>query len=165
MTEGLHFHFSLACIGEGNGNPLQCSCLENLRDREAWWLPSMGSHRVGHDWSDLAAVAAAAFGIDSKKPNPKLTKVFLLLFLLFTFPFTSMSHYWLILVYGASYIYKLWCFFFFFNIWLFSSSMICWKDCLFSTELPLYPSQKSINHICLDLFLDSITRPIPHCID
>ena len=55
LTERLHFHFSLSCIGEGNGNPLQCSCLENPRDGRAWWLPSMGSHRVGHDWSDLAA--------------------------------------------------------------------------------------------------------------
>ena len=36
-TEQLHFHFSLSCIGEGNGNPLQCSCLENPRDRGAWW--------------------------------------------------------------------------------------------------------------------------------
>jgi len=54
-TERLHFHFSLSCIGEGNGNPLQCSCLENLRDGGAWWLPSMGLHRVRHDWSDLAA--------------------------------------------------------------------------------------------------------------
>ena len=35
-TERLHFHFSLSCIGEGNGNPLQCSCLENLRNGEAW---------------------------------------------------------------------------------------------------------------------------------
>ena len=35
-TEQLHFHFSLSCIGEGNGNPLQCSCLENPRDRGAW---------------------------------------------------------------------------------------------------------------------------------
>ena len=97
MTERLHFHFSLSCIGEGHGNPLQCSCLENPRDGGAWWatvhgvmknwtrlsdftftfhfrasekematyssvlawripwtaepggLPSMGSHRVGHD--------------------------------------------------------------------------------------------------------------------
>ena len=48
-TEQLHFRFSLSCIGEGNGNPLQCSCLENPRDGGAWWLPSMGSHRVGHD--------------------------------------------------------------------------------------------------------------------
>ena len=36
MTERLHFHFSLSRIGEGNGNPLQCSCLENPRDGEAW---------------------------------------------------------------------------------------------------------------------------------
>ena len=36
-TEWLHFHFSLSCIGEGNGNPLQCSCLENPRDGGAWW--------------------------------------------------------------------------------------------------------------------------------
>ena len=36
-TEQLHFHFSLSCIGEGNGNPLQCSCLENPRDGGAWW--------------------------------------------------------------------------------------------------------------------------------
>ena len=49
------FTFSLSCIGEGNGNPLQCSCLENPRDGEPGGLPSMGSHRVGHDSSDLAA--------------------------------------------------------------------------------------------------------------
>ena len=40
MTERLHFHFS--CIGEGNGNPLQCSCLENPRDGEAWWAAVYG---------------------------------------------------------------------------------------------------------------------------
>ena len=50
-TERLHFHFPLPCTGEGNGNPLQCSCLR---------IPGTGSHRVGHDWSDLAAAAAAA---------------------------------------------------------------------------------------------------------
>ena len=42
MTEGLHFHFSLSCIGGGNGNPLQCSCLENPRDRGAWWAAVSG---------------------------------------------------------------------------------------------------------------------------
>ena len=36
-TERLHFHFSLSCVGEGNGNPLQYSCLENPMDRRAWW--------------------------------------------------------------------------------------------------------------------------------
>ena len=42
MTERLHFHFSLSCIGEGNGNPLQCSCLENPRDGGAWWASVYG---------------------------------------------------------------------------------------------------------------------------
>jgi len=41
-TEQLHFHFSLSCIGEGNGNPLQCSCLENARDGGAWWVAVYG---------------------------------------------------------------------------------------------------------------------------
>ena len=41
-TEQLHFHFSLACIGEGNGNPLQCSCLENPRDGGTWWAAVYG---------------------------------------------------------------------------------------------------------------------------
>ena len=49
MTEQLHFDFSLSCIGEGNGNPLQYSCLKSPRDGEPAGLPSMGSHRVGHD--------------------------------------------------------------------------------------------------------------------
>ena len=41
-TERLHCHFSLSCIGEGNGNPLQCSCLENPRDGGAWWAAIYG---------------------------------------------------------------------------------------------------------------------------
>ena len=41
-TEWIHFHFSLSCIGEGNGNPLQCSYLENPRDKEAWWAAVYG---------------------------------------------------------------------------------------------------------------------------
>ena len=41
-TEWLHFHFSLSCIGEWNGNPLQCSCLENPRDGGAWWAAVYG---------------------------------------------------------------------------------------------------------------------------
>src|SRR5574341_936046 len=42
ISEGLHFHFSLLCIGEGNCNPLQCSCLENPRDGGAWWAAVYG---------------------------------------------------------------------------------------------------------------------------
>ena len=41
-TERLHFHFSLSCIGEGNGNPVQCSCLENPRDGGSWWAAIYG---------------------------------------------------------------------------------------------------------------------------
>ena len=48
-TERLPFHFLLSCIGEGNGNPLQYSCLENPRDRGAWWAAVYASHRVRHD--------------------------------------------------------------------------------------------------------------------
>ena len=41
-TERLRFHFPLSCTGEGNGNPLQCSSLENPRDRGAWWAAVYG---------------------------------------------------------------------------------------------------------------------------
>ena len=44
MTEQLHFYFLLSCIGEGNGNPLQCSCLENPRDGGAGWAAVYGDH-------------------------------------------------------------------------------------------------------------------------
>ena len=47
-TEQLHFDFSLSCIGEGNGCPLQCSCLENPRDGGAWWAAIYGvTHWTG----------------------------------------------------------------------------------------------------------------------
>ena len=48
MTERLHFHFSLSCIGEGDGNPLQCSCLENPRDGSLMGCRLWG-RRVGHN--------------------------------------------------------------------------------------------------------------------
>ena len=49
-TEWLHFHSSLSCIGEGNGNPLQCSCLENPRDGGVWWAAFYG---VAQSWTWL----------------------------------------------------------------------------------------------------------------
>ena len=50
-TERLHFHFSLSCVGKGNGSPFQYSCLEILMNRGAWWAAvyGVGSHRFGHD--------------------------------------------------------------------------------------------------------------------
>ena len=56
-TEQLHFHFSLSCIGEGNGNPLQCSCLENPRDGEAWWAAVSG---VTQSWTWLKRLSSSS---------------------------------------------------------------------------------------------------------
>ena len=55
----VYMYMCIFSHGEGNGNPLQYPCLENPRDREPGGLPYMGSHRVGHNWSDFAAAAAA----------------------------------------------------------------------------------------------------------
>ena len=57
MTERLHFHFSLSCIGEGNGNPLQCSCLENPRDGGAWWA---AVHGVAQSQTQLKRLSSSS---------------------------------------------------------------------------------------------------------
>ena len=54
------FHFSLSCIGEGNGNPLLCSCLENPRDRGAWWAAVSG---VSQSWTRLKRVSSSSSSI------------------------------------------------------------------------------------------------------
>ena len=59
MTERLHFQFSLSCIGEGNGTHSDVLAWRIQGTGEPGGLPSMGSHRIWHDWSDLAAAAAA----------------------------------------------------------------------------------------------------------
>ena len=56
-TERLHCHFSLSCIGEGNGNPLQCSCLENLGDGGAWWAAIYG---VAQSWTGLKRLSSSS---------------------------------------------------------------------------------------------------------
>ena len=77
MTERLHFDFSLSCTGEGNGKPLQCSCLENLRDGGAWWAAIYGvaqsrtrlkrlsssssSHTVNSHWLSISHVVVYMF--------------------------------------------------------------------------------------------------------
>ena len=58
-------------IGEGNGNPLQCSCLENPRDKEAWWAAIYGVAQSSTNWSDLAA-AAAVIILVNKSPKCNL---------------------------------------------------------------------------------------------
>ena len=57
MTEQLHFHISLSCIGEGNGNPLQCSCLENPRDGGARWAAVYG---VTQSWTRLKWLSSSS---------------------------------------------------------------------------------------------------------
>ena len=61
-TGRLHFHFS--CTGEGNGNPLQCSCLENPRDGEAWWAAIYG---VAQSWTQLKRLSSSSSSSDAGK--------------------------------------------------------------------------------------------------
>ena len=63
-TERLHFHFSLSCIGEGNNNRLQCSCLENSRDRGAWWAAVYG---VSQSWTRLKRLSSSSSSIVMQK--------------------------------------------------------------------------------------------------
>jgi len=70
-TKRLHFHFSLWCIGEGNGNPLQYSCLENPRDGGAW--DPIGCRLWGRTESDTTeATAAAAAAVEYKNHDDNI---------------------------------------------------------------------------------------------
>ena len=66
-TEWLHFPFSLSCIGEGNGNPLQCSCLENPRDGGAWWAAVYGVTQSRTRLKQLSSSCSSRVG--SEIPN------------------------------------------------------------------------------------------------
>ena len=68
MTERPHFHFSLACIGEGNSNPLQCSCLENPRDGASWWAAVYG---VTQSWIRLKWLSSSTVKADYKRWLPR----------------------------------------------------------------------------------------------
>ena len=76
----LHFHFSLSCTGEGNGNPLQCSCLENPRDGGAWRAAVYG---VAQSWIQLKWLSSSSSSNLSSKPRitlKKLKRVFFCIF-------------------------------------------------------------------------------------
>ena len=62
MTERLHFHFSLSCTVEGNGNPLWCSCLENPRDGGTWWASVYG---VAQSWTQLKRLSSSSIILDT----------------------------------------------------------------------------------------------------
>ena len=76
-TEPLHFHFSLSCIGEGSGNPLRCSCLENPRDGGAWWAAVCG---VTQSWTRLKQLSSSSISSSkfSKSVRPRELTCFLL---------------------------------------------------------------------------------------
>ena len=67
-TERFHFHFSLSCIGEGNGNLLQCSCLENPRDGEAWWAAVYGA---AQSWTRLKLLSSSSSMESIVPPHPR----------------------------------------------------------------------------------------------
>ena len=75
MTERLHFHFPLSCIGEGNGNPLQCSGLENPRDGGAWWAAIYG---VAQSRTQLKQLSSNLESILKSRDITLLTEVCLL---------------------------------------------------------------------------------------
>ena len=108
MTERLHFRFSLSCIGEGNGIPLQYSCLENPRDRGAWW--------------------AAVYGVTQsrtwlKRLRSSILTSLLMSFILFTLlcdweklvpgvEWSSMTFSWIFFIFKINFhcnVYSLWC--------------------------------------------------------
>ena len=69
MTEQLHFHFSLSCIGEGNGNPLQRSCLENPRDGGAWWATVYGVAQSRTQLKQLSSSNSIAINVDNPQKH------------------------------------------------------------------------------------------------
>ena len=73
-TERLHFHFSLSCIGEGNGNPFQCSCLENPRDGVAWWAAVYG---VAQSRTRLKQLSSSSMCLPRERKN-KYSKILIL---------------------------------------------------------------------------------------
>ena len=70
-TEWLHFDFSLSRIGEGNGNPLQCSCLENPRDGGAWWAAVYG---VAQSRTQLKRLSSSSSSSSSSSIIPSLVR-------------------------------------------------------------------------------------------
>ena len=66
-TERLYFHFSVSCIGEGNGTPLQCSCLENPRDGGAWWAAVYG---VAQSRTQLKRLSSSSSSKETMSPPP-----------------------------------------------------------------------------------------------
>ena len=105
-TERLHFHFSLSCTGEGNGNPLQCSCLENPRDGGAWWAAVYGVAQSRTWLKRLAAVAAAELKMTFKSNCTFQKEKDILILSPFTRPLTPSIHSIISLIFECLWILK-----------------------------------------------------------
>ena len=72
MIERLHFHFSLPCTGEGNGNPLQCSCLENPRNGGAWWAAVYGVAQSRTRLKQLSSSSSSSLSLTDEKKSHQI---------------------------------------------------------------------------------------------
>ena len=95
ITERLHFHFSLSCIGEGNGNPLQCSCLENPRDRGAWWAAIYGVAQSQTRLKWLGSSSSDLYECGYSIQKAESLTYFPLLLILNSCKFSSFYNFWL----------------------------------------------------------------------
>ena len=98
MTEQLHFHFSLSHNGEGNGNPLQCSCLENPRDSRAWWAAVYGVSQSQTRLKQLSSSSIYTFYIKCISINSK--------FPIYPSPFPFGNHKFVFYVFNHFYMYS-----------------------------------------------------------
>ena len=107
MTEQLHFHFSLSCIGEGNGNPLQCSCLETPRDGGAWWAAVYG---VAQSRTRLKQLSSSSSSLYLVTPSPILPHPLFLSLLVTTSFFVYVCESISVLLYSSiSFIFQIPC--------------------------------------------------------
>ena len=98
MTEQLPFHFSLSCIGERNGNPLQCSCLENPRDGGAWQAAVYGVTQSRTGLKRLSSSSRSPYCPSNSQESSPIPQFKSINFLILSFPYgptlTSIHDYW-----------------------------------------------------------------------
>ena len=126
-TERLPFLFSLSCIGEGNGNPLQCSCLENPRDRGAWWVAVYG---VAQSLTWLKWLSRSFECLHSSCPHPPhAPSLVSTIYSLFPqFQFAQIQHINEMIQHLS------------FNVWIISFSIIPSRSTLHIFQMAGYPS-------------------------
>ena len=134
MTERLHFHFSLSCIGEGNGKPLQCSCLENPRDGGSWWAAVYGvtPSRTRLKWlSSSSSIHISPTSSGSLPLTPSIPSLWVISEHRAELPVLSSSSHWLSVLHMTVY--------------------ICQSYNLFHPPCPLLCVHISILYVCISI--------------